>query len=105
MVTFFQEYDFEVIVKPGKLNAGPDHLLHILSREDPRNLGDSLPDAHLFVVQMVDDYFADIMQFLSIGMAPSDMTIAQKKQLVVKAMNYQLFVGKLYKLGADGILR
>jgi hypothetical protein len=22
----FQEYDFKVIVKPGKLNAGPDHL-------------------------------------------------------------------------------
>jgi hypothetical protein len=22
----FQEFDFEVIVKPGKLNAGPDHL-------------------------------------------------------------------------------
>jgi len=22
----FQEYDFEVIVKPGCLNAGPDHL-------------------------------------------------------------------------------
>jgi hypothetical protein len=27
----FQEYDFEVIVKPGKLNVGPYHLSHILS--------------------------------------------------------------------------
>jgi hypothetical protein len=27
----FQEYDFEVIVKPGKLNTGPDHLSHILT--------------------------------------------------------------------------
>jgi hypothetical protein len=61
----FQEYDFEVIVKPGKLNAGPDHLSHILSGEDAGNLDDSLPDAHLFAVQMVDDYFTDIVQFLS----------------------------------------
>jgi hypothetical protein len=38
-------------------------------------------------------------------MAPSDMTVAQKKQLVVKATNYQLIAGNLYKLGADGILR
>jgi hypothetical protein len=32
----FQEYDFEVIAKPGKLNAGPDHLSRILSGEDAR---------------------------------------------------------------------
>jgi hypothetical protein len=51
----FQEFDFEVIVKPGKLNAGPDHLSHILSIEDAWNLDDSLSDVHLFVVQMVDD--------------------------------------------------
>jgi hypothetical protein len=54
---------------------------------------------------MVDDYFSNIVHFLSTRMAPSDMTIAQKKQLVVKATNYQLIVGSLYKLGTDGILR
>jgi hypothetical protein len=54
---------------------------------------------------MVDDYFSDIVEFLSTGMDPSKMTIAQKKKLVVKETNYQLIVGNLYKLGADGILR
>ena len=29
----FQEYDFEISVKPGRLNAGPDHLSWIDSRE------------------------------------------------------------------------
>ena len=52
-------------MKLGKLNAGPNHLSHILSGEDARNLDDNLPDAYLFVVNMVDDYFSDIMQFLS----------------------------------------
>jgi hypothetical protein len=65
----------------------------------------SFLDAQLFAVKMVDDYFADIVQFLSTGMAPSDMTVAQKKQLVVKSTDYQLIAGNLYKLGADGILR
>jgi hypothetical protein len=105
MATIVQEYDFEVVVKPGKLNAGPDHLSRILSGEDAGNLDDNLPDAHLFTVNMVDDYFSDIVQFLSTGMAPSEMTVAQKKQLVVKETNYQLIAGNLYKLGADGILR
>ena len=31
----FQEYDFEVIVKPGRLNAGLDHLSCIKTREEP----------------------------------------------------------------------
>jgi hypothetical protein len=75
-------------VKPRKLNVGPDHLSRILSGEDAGNLVDNLPYSQLFVVKMVDDYFADIMQFLSIRMAPSDMTFVYKKQLVVKETYY-----------------
>jgi hypothetical protein len=51
----FQEYDFEVIVKPRKLNVGPFHLLCILTREDEGNLDDNLSDVQLFAVSMVDD--------------------------------------------------
>jgi hypothetical protein len=83
-ILLFQEYDFEVVVKLGKLNVGPYHLSHILSGEDACNLDDNFLDAQLFVVNMVDDYFSDIVQFLSTCMAPLDMTVSQKKQLVVK---------------------
>jgi hypothetical protein len=100
----FHKYGFE-IVKPGKLNEIPDHLSHILSREYVWNLDDILSDAYLFAVKMVDDYFVDMVQFLSTGMTPSEMTIAEKKQLVVKEIDYQLIAGNLYKLGSDGILR
>jgi hypothetical protein len=54
----FQEYDFEVVVKPGKLNVGPDHLSCILLGEDAGNLDDILLDAQLFAFKMVDDYFS-----------------------------------------------
>ena len=40
----FQEYDFEVIFKPGQLNAGPDHLSCIETGEEPTNLEEGLPD-------------------------------------------------------------
>jgi hypothetical protein len=42
----FQEYDFEVIVKLRKLNAGPDHLSHIFSGEDAGNLDDIFPNVY-----------------------------------------------------------
>jgi hypothetical protein len=51
----FQEFDFEVIVEPGKLNAGPDHLSRVTNREEPTNLEDNFPDAQLFSVQIVDE--------------------------------------------------
>ena len=46
----FQEFEFEVIVKPGKLNAGPDHLSRVTNGEEPTNLKDNFLDAHLFSV-------------------------------------------------------
>jgi hypothetical protein len=48
-------------VKPGKLNEGPDHLSHTISREDAGNIDENFPDAQLFAVNMVDDYFSNIM--------------------------------------------
>jgi hypothetical protein len=77
-----KEYDFKVFLKSGKLNAGPDHLSCILPGDDVGNLDDILLDAQLFAVKMVDDYFVYIVQFLITGMTPSDMTVAQKKQLL-----------------------
>ena len=53
----FQDYDFEIIVKPRRLNLGPDHLSRLKSGEEPTSLEEDLPDAQLFAIQMVDDYF------------------------------------------------
>ena len=41
----FQEYDFEIIVKPRRLNAGPDHLSKFESGEEQFDLEDNFPDA------------------------------------------------------------
>ena len=41
----FQDFGFEIIVKPGKLNASPDHLSRLGTREEPVNLDDNFLDA------------------------------------------------------------
>jgi hypothetical protein len=41
----FQEFDFEVIVKPGKLNAVPDHLSRVTNGEEPTHLANNFSDA------------------------------------------------------------
>jgi hypothetical protein len=54
---------------------------------------------------MIDDHFAEIVQFLSTGMALSEYTIPQKKQLVVCAADFSLIARQLYKMGPNEILR
>ena len=101
----FQEYDFEIIVKPGRLNLGPDHLSRLESSEEPTSLDEGLPNTWFFAIQIVDEYFQDIAQYLSIGFPPTEMTTQQKKQLVVRATEFTLIAGQLYKMGPDEILR
>jgi hypothetical protein len=50
-----------VIVKPGKLNTGLDHLSRITNGEEPANIEEKFHNAQLFSVQIVDEYFADII--------------------------------------------
>jgi hypothetical protein len=57
----FQEFDFEVIVKPGKLSAGPDHISRVTNGEEPTSLEEKFMDVQLFSVQIVDDYFTEII--------------------------------------------
>jgi hypothetical protein len=94
-----------VIVKPEKLNAGPDHLSRVTNGEKPTNLEDNFPDVQLFSVQIDDEYFVDIIEYLSTWIAPQEFSTKQKKILVVRAEDYQLIVEHLYKMGSDNILR
>jgi hypothetical protein len=101
----FQEFDFKFIVKPGKLNAGLDHMSMVNNGEKITNLDANFPDAHLFLVHVFDEYFSYIIEYLSTRNAPKDFSTMQKKHLVVKVEDYQLTAGHLYKMGTDRILR
>jgi hypothetical protein len=67
------------VVKPGRMNKGPDHLSGLEHGEEPTNLDDTLPDAQLLAIRKVDDHFVEIVQFLSTRMAPHEYTVIQKK--------------------------
>ena len=59
----------------------------------------------MFSIQIVDDYFRDIIEFLMTRTTPEEFTTQQKKKLLVKATNFTLIAGELYKLGLDEILQ
>ena len=57
----FQEFDFEIVVKPRPLNASPNHLSHVENGEEPTNIDDGLLDAQLFQIEVEDDQYALIV--------------------------------------------
>ena len=77
------------------MNVGPNHLSRVTNGEEPMNLEDKFLDVQLFLVQIADEYFTKIIQYLITGTVPQEYTTAQKKNLVVRAANYQLIVGHL----------
>jgi hypothetical protein len=104
-ILLFQEYDFEIIVKPGIMNKGPDYFSRLEHGEERTNLEDEILDAQLLAIRNIDDHFTEIVQFLSTRMTPSEYTIPQKKQLVVHAIDFSLIDGHIYNMGPDEILR
>ena len=54
---------------------------------------------------MVDGYYDQIIQFLAMCATTEDLATSQKSHLVVKASNFQLIAGQLYKLGPYEILQ
>jgi hypothetical protein len=45
------------IVKPRRMNKGPDHLSRLEHGEEPTSLEDTLSDAHLLAIRKIDDHF------------------------------------------------
>jgi len=66
-------------MKPRRLNAGPNHLSRIETREEPTNLEEGLLEAQLFVVCITHSCFEDIIHFLMIGIDLEGYTSQQKK--------------------------
>jgi hypothetical protein len=53
----FQEYDFKIMVKLGRMNKGPDHLSRLEHGEEMTSLEDTLSDAQLLAIRNIDDHF------------------------------------------------
>jgi hypothetical protein len=57
----FQEYDFEIIVNPGRMNKVPNHLSRLEHKEESTSLEDALSDAQLLAIRNIDDHFIEIV--------------------------------------------
>jgi len=100
----FQEFTFEVVIKPNILNMEPDHLSQQETRENEGALDDRLPNANLFRIEVVLDHLEEIATLLTTCHFQKGYTAAQKCHLIVRAADIQLIARYLYKMGLDQVL-
>ena len=70
---------YSTYINLGRLNSILDHLSRLESGENLGNIDDSLHDAKLFVVNMFDDHYRDIIHLLTRGYALEGFKTTQKK--------------------------
>jgi hypothetical protein len=49
------------VVKPKRMNKGPDHLSRLEHGGEPTSLEGTLPDAQLLAIRKVDYHFVEIV--------------------------------------------
>ena len=49
----FQEFEFKVVVRPGRLNVRPGHFSRINIGEEPIGVEDDFSDTHLFQIEVI----------------------------------------------------
>jgi hypothetical protein len=95
----FQDFSFEVIDKPGKINVGPDHFSHLEFGESGGPVDDQISDAYLFQFESIIDYLSDYGLFFMMGTMPEGYSTTQKRNLVVFSIYYQLTMKDLIFYG------
>ena len=100
----FQSFEFEIIVRPGKANVGPNYLSRIDIGEEVNGIEDDLLDALMFKIESISSELAETTQFLENGQAPEGMGDTRKKILAMKVAPYSIINKFLYKLGLDEVL-
>jgi hypothetical protein len=107
-----QEYEFDIVHRPGAQHAVADYLSRLESGEAPAGVADDFPDAGIMTVtpeagptEDPDKWLTDMMYFLSHGLPPEELSKAERKRLGVRSRSFSLMNDTLYHQSADGIWR
>ena len=92
------EFDFTIVVRKGRTHVLADHMSWIPNGEKLIGVEDDLPDAPLFLVDLIPEWAEEICYYLTNGL-PTDtpLDIAKARKLIRNVAPYQLIAGQLYK--------
>lgn len=94
-----QEYDFEIVHRPGIQHMVADHLSRITIGEAAQGIPDSFPDASLFMAQVsLDkeipsktaflDWREPLVKYLQTGQISHNVPLNTRRQIVIRSRPY-----------------
>lgn len=100
-----QEFDFSIVVRKGKQLYMADHLSRIKTGEPPTRVNDELPNASLFKVDYLHEWYLELVKYLMSGRPLLDRSKTKTRRLIRLTGPYQLIARQLYICGKDDVLR
>ena len=115
-ILLLQEFNYEVIVKPGKANANADYLSRQRGTEALEDIQAEFPDEFkdepnwkeyqvLHITGEEDSEYADIIAYLVDRIYPTGLSREEKNIFQHKVAPYTIIHGILFRLGADEQLK
>ena len=88
------EFDFTIAIRKGRTHVLADHMSRFPNGEDPIGVDDELPNAPLFMINLVSEWAKDICHYLTNGL-PIDkpLDLVKVRRLIRDTTPYQLIAG------------
>jgi hypothetical protein len=106
-----QEYEFDIVHRPGAQHVVADYLSRLESGEAPAGVADDFPDTEVMTVTPEtgprddpDRWLTDIIYFLSHDVPPEELSKAERKRMGVRSRAFSLMNDNLYHKSVDGVL-
>ena len=103
-----QEFDLEIKNKKGSDNVIVDHLSRIEKPKKDKSgteIEENFADEQLCQVTFQVPWYTDLVNYLSCGIMPPELTFQHKRKLRTKARFYIWDNPLLFRRGADHIIR
>ena len=110
-ILLLQEFNYEVVVKPGKANANADYLSRLRGPEAVSDINSPFPDefpdeTEVFHISGLEESdYSEIIQYLTQGKYPDGFNREEKMVFQNTVAPFTLIRGVLFRMGPDDQLR
>jgi VanZ family protein len=96
-----KEFDITIKDQPRRENVVADFLSCIPKTNDSLAVEDRFPDEHLFVITTKPPWYADVENYLAMGILPAHLSSRERKLIVQRSARFSWINGYLFHTGVD----